>query len=108
MRYDIRTGVQHKKANMKKVIIGGLASLATVGVMAASALAAGPGYNPPTAVSDVCNAGHGAFAAFSDPALHGDPSSGQPPYFGDDVLGSARGGVTGANNSNYSQFCQNL
>ena len=41
--------------------------------------------------------GHGAFGAFSEPDQHGTP--GQPPYFGDGELGSARGGATGANNS---------
>ena len=41
--------------------------------------------------------GHGAFGAFSEPDDHW--TTGQPPYFGDGELGSARGGVTGANNS---------
>src|SRR3989338_6945167 len=98
---------------MKKFLIGAAASAAILGVMAIPVFAAGPGYNPPPAVDDVCNAGHGAFAAFSDPSLHGspgDPSSfgnHQPPYFGDDELGSARRGVTGENNSNASEACRN-
>lgn len=82
------------------------ASIALFAAAAIPAFAEGPGYSPPPAVSNICNAGHGAFAAFSDPALHWTP--GQPPYFGDDVLGSARGGVTGENNSSYSEYCRNL
>lgn len=92
--------------NIKKVLAGAAASAVLLGAMAIPAFAAGPGYNPPPAVSDVCNAGHGAFAAFSDPSLHW--TLGQPPYFGDSELGSARGGVTGENNSNYSQICRSL
>jgi hypothetical protein len=64
-------------------------------------------YNPPPAVADVCDAGHGAFGAFS-PYAGGTPSNpvfGQPPYFGDTVLGSARGGATGQVNSDFSAFC---
>ena len=108
MQYDIRSGVKHQQIKFKKVVIAAIASVGMVAGMAVPALAAGPGYSPPPAVADVCNAGHGAFAAFSDPSQHGEPSSGQPPYFGDDVLGSARGGATGANNSGYSLFCQGL
>ncbi len=90
------------KINIKKF----LANAATAGLLlanAAGAFAAGPGYNPPPAVLDVCNAGHGAFAAFSDPDSHWTP--GQPPYFGDNELGSARAGVTGVNNSGFSASC---
>lgn len=57
-------------------------------------------WDPPT---DQCNAAHGAFQWFSDPSYHFGP--GQPPYFGDSELGSARGGATGENNSSYSQSC---
>lgn len=92
--------------NIKKFLIGAAAGAAMLGSMVIPAFAAGPGYNPPPAVADVCNANHGAFAAFSDPSLHGTP--GQPPYFGDDELGSARGGLTGENNSNWSEYCRNL
>lgn len=42
MRYDIRTGGQHKKANMKKVIVAGVVSLAATGAMAAPAFASAP------------------------------------------------------------------
>ncbi len=52
-----------------------------------------------------CDSGHGVFTAFADPSLHFVPSSGQPPYFVDNVLGSARGGATGENNSSYSAYC---
>lgn len=92
--------------NIKKLLVGSAAGAIMLASVAIPAFAAGPGYNPPPAVSDVCNSGHGAFAAFSDPALHW--TTGQPPYFGDSELGSARGGVTGENNSNYSDYCRNL
>ncbi|MBI2420880.1 MAG: hypothetical protein HYV38_02240 [Candidatus Levybacteria bacterium] len=90
--------------NIKKIAFAGAAAGLFLS-SAAGVFAAGPGYSPPPAVSNVCNAGHGAFAAFSDPSLHGTP--GQPPYFGDNELGSARGGATGENNSNYSESCRN-
>jgi len=93
---------------MKRFLIGASAGAIMFSSLVSPTFAAGPGYNPPPAVADVCNAGHGAFAAFSDPSLHFVPSNGQPPYFGDDVLGSARGGLTGENNSNYSEYCQSL
>lgn len=73
--------------------------------LTAVAFAAGSGYNPPPQVATVCDAGHGAFGAFNDPALHFIPGNGQPPYFGDSTLGSARGGVTGEVNSDFSAFC---
>lgn len=60
----------------------------------------GQSWEPPT---DQCNAGHGAFQWFADPSKHF--TRGQPPYFGDNELGSARGGATGANNSGYSAYC---
>ncbi|MBI2591976.1 hypothetical protein HYW36_00660 [Candidatus Saccharibacteria bacterium] len=106
MQYDIYNGVKHQQIKFKKIVIAVVASAGMVAGMAVPALAAGPGYSPPPAVADACNAGHGAFAAFSDPSQHWTP--GQPPYFGDGELGSARGGATGANNSSYSQYCQSL
>ena len=90
--------------NIKKIAIGLSAGAIILGASVLPAFAAGPGYNPPSAVDDVCNAGHGAFAAFSDPDQHW--TSGQPPYFGDSELGSARGGLTGENNSNASEACR--
>lgn len=55
-----------------------------------------------------CQASHGTFTYFSDPSLHGIPGNGQPPYFGDRVLGSAPGGVTGDNNADTSAYCNTL
>jgi len=85
-----------------------LAVSSVVGLMSFfGAVTVSADYNPPPAVQAVCDAGHGAFGAFS-PYAGGTPSNpvtGQPPYFGDSVLGSARNGVTGAVNSNYSAFC---
>lgn len=59
--------------NIKKILVGAVATGLMLSSFAGAALAAGPGYNPPPAVDDVCNAGHGAFAAFSDPNLHWTP-----------------------------------
>ena len=91
---------------MKRFTIGfvtaGLSAFAFGGV---TVYADGPGYNPPPQAAAVCDAGHGAFGAFSIPSLHFVPSSGQPPFFGDDVLGSARAGVTGEVNSSFSASC---
>lgn len=53
----------------------------------------GRSWDPPT---DQPNAGHGAFQWFADPSLHF--TYGQPPYFGDAELGSARYGATGEAN----------
>ena len=88
---------------MKRLFFGiAMAAMATIG-FGSVAFAAGSGYNPPDQVTNVCDAGHGAFGAFSDPSVHF--TAGQPPFFGDDVLGSARGGLTGLNNSSYSATC---
>jgi hypothetical protein len=108
LRYNLKTGVAQSKRNIKKYLISGTAALLGVGAVAIPALAAGPGYSPPPAVANICDASHGAFAAFSNPSLHGSPGNYvqyQPPYFGDPVLGSARAGVTGVTNSGASQTC---
>lgn len=83
-------------------ILGIFGMLAAIGTISASAA-----YNPPPAVQNVCDAGHGAFGAFS-PYAGGTAFNdvyGQPPYFGDSTLGSATGGATGAVNSGYSASC---
>ncbi|HEY3194645.1 MAG TPA: hypothetical protein VGK42_05370 [Candidatus Dormibacteraeota bacterium] len=89
---------------MKKL----LAVSSVVGLMSFfGAVTVSADYNPPPAAQTVCDAGHGAFGAFS-PYAGGTPSNpvpGQPPYFGDNVLGSARNGVTGEVNSDYSASC---
>jgi hypothetical protein len=91
---------------MKRFLVGLMvAAVAAIGFGGVSAFAAGNGYNPPPQAQAVCDAGHGAFGAFSDPSLHFIPGNGQPPYFGDNVLGSAPGGVTGDVNADYSASC---
>ncbi len=81
--------------------------LAILGFGALFGLAATPagaeGIPPYPSTLPTCDAGHGAFTAFSDPSLHF--TVGQPPYFGDTVLGSARGGATGDVNADYSASC---
>ena len=94
---------------IKKLAIGVSAAAIMFGSLAAGAFAAGSGdWNPPTQALGSCNYAHGVFEYFSDPSAHHTPSNGQPPYFGDEVLGSAPGGVTGENNSSYSLYCRDL
>lgn len=94
---------------IKKFLAGAALTAAAFGSMAVPAFAAGSGgWDPPTQALDSCNYAHGAFQYFSDPSVHFESGNGQPPYFGDDELGSARGGATGENNSNYSEYCRNL
>lgn len=95
--------------NVKKILAGVGAATVMLSFMAVPVLAAGTGeWNPPPQSLGSCNYAHGVFQYFSDPSTHFVPNSGQPPYFGDDVLGSAPGGLTGQNNSNYSQYCRSL
>jgi hypothetical protein len=42
MKYGIRTGAQHQKTNLKKIIIGGVVGLMAAGAMAVPAFAAQP------------------------------------------------------------------
>ena len=49
MGYDIRTGIQHKKVNMKKVIVAGVVSLTSVGAIAIPAFASGGPTSGPVA-----------------------------------------------------------
>lgn len=95
--------------NIRKILAGAAAGALMLGSTAVPAFAAGSGdWNPPTQALDSCNYAHGVFEYFSDPSVHFELSKGQPPYFGDDVLGSAPGGLTGENNSNYSEYCRTL
>lgn len=82
-------------------VIGAGALLCATGLPALAAEGSVP--DPGSIIPAACDAGHGAFTYFADPSLHF--TSGQPPYFGDNVLGSARGGATGAVNSDYSASC---
>ncbi len=89
---------------MRKFFVGiVMASVATIG-FGSVAFAS---YNQPPTAASVCDSGHGVFGAFS-PYKGGTGSNdvpGQPPYFGDQTLGSATGGATGAVNSDYSASC---
>ena len=99
IRYDVRTGVLRTKiVNMKKVMIGLVASLATVGVMAAPTFAAGnstsglqryldnPGRQQATEVGAQCGSGAGS-GAFGFLGLDNN------------MAGGADGTATGQNNS---------
>jgi hypothetical protein len=86
----------------KKLFLVTLLAALLLAATAAPAIAGGGGYCAngegcdKSAEKTVCS-GHGAFGAFSEPDNHW--TLGQPPYFGDNELGSARGGATGANNA---------
>jgi len=96
----------------KKVLLSSVVlALLTALVLPIEAFAGGNGYCEESqqgcdkAFEQTECAGHGAFGAFSDPNRHGTPY--QPPYFGDDELGSARRGATGDNNSGLCGSPQN-
>lgn len=59
-------------------------------------------YNPPPAVADVCNAGHGAFGAFSH---HFESNGGVNWIAADAKEDGGMGHETGPTNSGFSQFC---
>lgn len=61
------------------------------------------GYNPPPAVADVCDAGHGAFGAFD----HHFASNGGVNWISADAKeDGGLGHDTGPTNSGFSQFCK--
>jgi len=111
-KYNFVTGIERGKKRGRKLMTGIVAGIMMICGAAIPAIAAGNGYCVSSAngcensgANNNSCAAHGAFGAFSDPSQHGQPSSGQPPYFGDDQLGSARGGATGDVNSGFSQTC---
>ena len=117
IKYDIRTGITQIKTKMAIIAsatVLGISGLGMAVVIPAVSHAAGGGYCSQNGCTqsgsqDGSCAGHGAFGAFSDPSAHGSPgtgqSNGQPPYFGDDQLGSARAGETGAIQKAASEAC---
>jgi hypothetical protein len=109
MTYNINAGVKQAKSNIKKYVVGGIASLGIVGAMAVPALAANGGGGYCVNSSNGCEAaaaagaqcgtgaGSGAFGAFGE---HGDVTH----DFGVNNPGSngkpgADGHQTGLNNS---------
>jgi hypothetical protein len=89
----------------KKLIgfIGVFGLLCGFGVVTASA--DDSGYNPPPAVADNCDAGHGAFGAFSHHFQFQDPS-GVNWISADAREDGGLGHDTGPTNSGFSQFCK--
>lgn len=63
------------------------------------------GYNPPPAVTGKCDAGHGAFGAFSHHFEFQDPS-GFNWIAADAKEDGGLGHDTGPTNSGFSQFCK--
>jgi len=88
---------------MKRRVFG---VLGVVGLLAAwgavPATADDNGYNPPPAVADNCDAGHGAFGAFS----HHFASYGGVNWIAEAAQQGGIGDTTGPTNSGFSQFCK--
>jgi len=82
-------------------LIGFLSLFLGLGVVQASA--DDDGYNPPPAVADNCNAGHGAFGAFSH---HFVAYGGINWIAADAKEDGGMGHETGPTNSGFSQFCK--
>ena len=82
-------------------LIGVFGLLCGIGVVQVSA--DDTGYNPPPAVADNCDAGHGAFGAFS----HHFASYGGVNWIAADAKeDGGLGHDTGPTNSGFSQFCK--
>jgi hypothetical protein len=84
-------------------LIGVFGLLCGIGVVPASA--DDTGYNPPPAVADNCNAGHGAFGAFSHHFAFEDPANFNW-IAADAKEDGGLGHDTGPTNSGFSQFCK--
>ena len=82
-------------------LIGVFGLLCGIGMVQASA--DDTGYNPPPAVADNCNAGHGAFGAFSH---HFASNSGVNWIAIDAKEDGGMGHETGPTNSGFSAFCK--
>ena len=82
-------------------LIGFLSLFLGLGLVQASA--DDNGYNPPPAVADNCNAGHGAFGAFSH---HFAAYGGINWIAADAKEDGGMGHETGPTNSGFSQFCK--
>jgi len=82
-------------------LIGFLTLFLGLGLVQASA--DDNGYNPPPAVADNCNAGHGAFGAFSH---HFAAYGGINWIAADAKEDGGMGHETGPTNSGFSQFCK--
>jgi hypothetical protein len=81
--------------------IGVFGLLCGIGLVQASA--DDTGYNPPPAVADVCNAGHGAFGLFD----HHFANDGGVNWIAADAKeDGGLGHDTGPTNSGFSQFCK--
>jgi hypothetical protein len=93
----------------KRLIGTAVTAVAFALVPTGTAFADSPGYSPPPAVEDNCNAGHGTYGALgghdnnagvNDPGNNGAPGASNPHAPNPD------GSTTGASNSGYSDFCR--
>ena len=82
-------------------LIGALALLSGTGIIQASA--ADDGYHQPPQAAANCDAGHGAFGAFSH---HFASNAGVNWIAADAKEDGGLGHATGPNNSGFSQFCK--
>jgi hypothetical protein len=83
-------------------LIGTFAVLSALTVLPVSA--DDGGYNPPPAVADNCNAGHGAFGAFSHHFLFQVPAG--INWIAEAAQQGGIGDTTGPANSGLSQVCR--
>jgi hypothetical protein len=89
---------------MKKLVcLIGVFSLAGV-IGAIPASADDGGYNPPPAVQDICDAGHGAFGAFSHHFMFQDPSG--VNWIAEAAQQGGIGDTTGPANSGLGLACR--
>ena len=83
-------------------VVGVLGMLAALGAVPVSA--DDNGYNPPPAVQDNCDAGHGAFGAFSHHFMFQDPSG--VNWIAEAAQQGGIGDTTGPANSGLGQTCR--
>jgi len=89
---------------VRKFFVGTLvAAVGTIG-FGAVASASDDGYNPPPAVLNVCDAGHGAFGAFSH-HFQGGTSFEGGTISQDAIADGGMGAETGPANSGLGQAC---
>jgi hypothetical protein len=93
----------------KRAILTPVAAVVLAVMPTSTAFAASPGYSPPPAVDETCNAGHGTFGALGghdNNAGINDPGANDAPGAANPHEPNPDGGTTGEGNSSYSAFCR--
>jgi hypothetical protein len=94
---------------LKRPVMTAAAALAFALMPTSTAFADSPGYSPPPAVEENCDAGHGTFGALGghdNNAGVNDPGSNEAPGAANPHAPNPDGGTTGASNSDYSASCR--